>query len=523
VIVLIVGEGQLLVDDSFAEELNELSAKLEAAVELGDEAGFRSALAELPARARSVGRLVAPRAVRGFDVIVPPSAATIDEARRLLADKAPSHRNDSGIDKLARSWAWSEDQQPTRAVPLQAGLAHAGLAEHASARAGSTVPVLVVRTRRSDHQFQGGSTYRIGRDPKSDIPMTDPRVSWLHAVLRVDGGAWILEDNGSTNGTFLGPQRVDRVEITADCVVRLGNPDDGPILRCMPQAPAAAADYPGTVQAPRQDTPTRSASAGPAWSDPAMAAAAPPSPEADQHPGSERWWQPTPARESASPSDGTSSRPPQPAPSRERPRSGPASPGYASPVAAGFAPPAGVGSPVYDNLVRRAFAELVQPGRLLFNPPDHMQLSHTERVEVRLTRTLTLDAELLEHLRGHGEPQLEEIPTAPLMAVTLKGDGFRISAYSDEEQGVSQDGITTWEFDVRALERGQQRLVMCVSLRIPVPGQPSEHKSIPVREATIDVQVGVPALIGHFMAGNWQWFIGTAIAIVAVVAAVLVH
>ncbi len=177
----------------------------------------------------------------------------------------------------------------------------------------------------------------------------------------------------------------------------------------------------------------------------------------------------------------------------------------------------------YDDLVRSAFAELVQPGRLLFNPPDRMQLGQTERVEVRLTRTLKRDKELLEHLRGHGEPQLEEIPTAPLMAVTLKGDGFQITAYSDEEQSVSQDDLTTWEFDIRALRRGHQRLVLSVSLRIPVPGQPSEHKSIPVREAMIDVQVGPAALVGHFVVGNWQWFIGTAIAIAAVVAAVLFH
>jgi hypothetical protein len=142
---------------------------------------------------------------------------------------------------------------------------------------------------------------------------------------------------------------------------------------------------------------------------------------------------------------------------------------------------------------------------------------------VRLTRTLELDAGLLENLRGHGEPRLEDIPTAPLMAVTLQGDGFEITAYSDAEQRVTQDEITTWEFDIRALKRGQQRLVMCVSLRIPMPGQPSEHKSIPVREAVIDVQVRAPALVGHFVSGNWQWFIATAIAIAAVVTAVLYH
>lgn len=180
-------------------------------------------------------------------------------------------------------------------------------------------------------------------------------------------------------------------------------------------------------------------------------------------------------------------------------------------------------SVAYDELVRRAFAEMVQPGRLLFNPPGRMQLSQVERVEVRLARTLELDSELLQDLRGHGEPRLEKIPTAPLMAVTLKGDKFRIEALSDEEQSVSQDRITSWEFDIRALERGRQRLVMCVSLRIPVPGESAQHMSIPVREATIDVQVGMPALIGTFVAANWQWFVGTAIAIAAVIVTVLVH
>jgi pSer/pThr/pTyr-binding forkhead associated (FHA) protein len=52
-------------------------------------------------------------------------------------------------------------------------------------------------------------------------------VSWRHAVLRLEGSTWLLEDVGSTNGTFVGVQRVQRVEITADCVVRLGHPTTG--------------------------------------------------------------------------------------------------------------------------------------------------------------------------------------------------------------------------------------------------------------------------------------------------------
>jgi ABC-type multidrug transport system ATPase subunit len=109
-------------------------------------------------------------------------------------------------------------------------------------------PHLVVRTRRSDHRLHAGSSYRIGRDPSSDIVLTDGRVSWQHAMLRVDGADWVLEDSGSTNGTFLGQRRVERVEIGEDCVVRLGNPDDGPLLRCMPQLAAPPSVLPPVVR-----------------------------------------------------------------------------------------------------------------------------------------------------------------------------------------------------------------------------------------------------------------------------------
>ena len=161
---------------------------------------------------------------------------------------------------------WSDRHAPQAASP-QAGLAPAGLAEAAptpsgAAPSGAAAPDLVVRTRRSVHQFQPGSTYRIGRDPDSDIVMTDSRVSWRHGVLRTDGDAWVFEDLRSTNGTFVGMQRVDRAAIGNDCVVRLGNPDDGPILRCTPQASAAPAP-PAPAPAPPAPSPPRAVEPGP--------------------------------------------------------------------------------------------------------------------------------------------------------------------------------------------------------------------------------------------------------------------
>jgi ABC-type multidrug transport system ATPase subunit len=101
----------------------------------------------------------------------------------------------------------------------------------------SNTPALVVRTQGSDRSLEAGPSYSIGRNPESDIVINEARVSWRHAVLRLEGPTWLLEDVGSTNGTFLGAQRVRRVEITKDCVLRLGHPDDGQRLWCSVVAP----------------------------------------------------------------------------------------------------------------------------------------------------------------------------------------------------------------------------------------------------------------------------------------------
>ena len=102
-------------------------------------------------------------------------------------------------------------------------------------------PVLVVRTQNADRTLRAGRSYRVGRDPDSDIVLDEPRVSWQHAVLRLDGDQWLLEDVGSKNGTFVGPERVQRVEITDACEIRLGDPDYGPVLSCS-TAPAPDGD-----------------------------------------------------------------------------------------------------------------------------------------------------------------------------------------------------------------------------------------------------------------------------------------
>jgi hypothetical protein len=50
----------------------------------------------------------------------------------------------------------------------------------------------------------------IGRDVANDVVINDAEVSRRHARLTVQSGSYMLEDLGSTNGTFVNGQRVTR-------------------------------------------------------------------------------------------------------------------------------------------------------------------------------------------------------------------------------------------------------------------------------------------------------------------------
>ena len=82
--------------------------------------------------------------------------------------------------------------------------------------------------------------------------ISDARVSWRHAVLRLEHGGWVLADNGSTNGIYAGYRRVDRMEISGKCLIRLGHPADGPVVSCTVSGadPGTAAGGPRAEQPP---------------------------------------------------------------------------------------------------------------------------------------------------------------------------------------------------------------------------------------------------------------------------------
>lgn len=53
-----------------------------------------------------------------------------------------------------------------------------------------------------------GDQLSIGRDSTNDIVINDAEISRRHARLTFQGGKYVLEDLGSTNGTFVNGQRL---------------------------------------------------------------------------------------------------------------------------------------------------------------------------------------------------------------------------------------------------------------------------------------------------------------------------
>ncbi|MFI9308996.1 ABC transporter ATP-binding protein/permease [Streptomyces triculaminicus] len=106
---------------------------------------------------------------------------------------------------------------------------------------GHGVPELVLELNGQTWALDPSRSYTLGRDPQGDLVLEDARVSWRHATVRWGGHGWIIEDHGSTNGTFVQGQRVGQTEIGPGSAVHLGNATDGPRLNFSgaPGAPAA--------------------------------------------------------------------------------------------------------------------------------------------------------------------------------------------------------------------------------------------------------------------------------------------
>ncbi|MFI9240990.1 FHA domain-containing protein [Streptomyces sp. NPDC053086] len=132
------------------------------------------------------------------------------------------------------------------------------------------MPELVLESNGRTWTLDPSRPYTLGRDPQGDIVFDDARVSWRHATVSFNGRSWVVEDHGSTNGTFVQGRRVQHMEIGPGSALYLGNATDGPRLNLsgaaapvggpdQQSAPYAAqgAGAPGWVQQGAQQAPAQ--------------------------------------------------------------------------------------------------------------------------------------------------------------------------------------------------------------------------------------------------------------------------
>lgn len=94
-------------------------------------------------------------------------------------------------------------------------------AEHVGGIAGFAL--VVERGPRAGMTFiLGEGTTTVGRHPESDIFLDDITVSRHHCRFVIDGSSLVLEDSGSTNGTYVNGARVDRVVLRPGDEVLIG-------------------------------------------------------------------------------------------------------------------------------------------------------------------------------------------------------------------------------------------------------------------------------------------------------------
>jgi hypothetical protein len=89
---------------------------------------------------------------------------------------------------------------------------------------GAPSKVVIVDGPDKDRSLALGSApVTFGRGPECSMPLADEYVSTQHARLVPHEGQWYVEDLGSTNGTYIGNDRLTRPTLVgARSKVRLG-------------------------------------------------------------------------------------------------------------------------------------------------------------------------------------------------------------------------------------------------------------------------------------------------------------
>jgi hypothetical protein len=148
-------------------------------------------------------------------------------------------------------------------------------------------------------------------------------------------------------------------------------------------------------------------------------------------------------------------------------------------------------------------------GQIAFNAPNQMRLQQKERIQVRISKKYS--NEILASMSSQESVVSDSLPVGNIMMVKLMGEDFDIVAFDDEEQGVTNDGYTQWEFEVTPKSSGKHELFVKVGIVYYVPNLGPTKKSFPVYEKAIQVEVSTWQVVAAFATERWEFIISTIV------------
>lgn len=110
--------------------------------------------------------------------------------------------------------------QPRKAQPAPRPVRQEKASKPAKGRRGVPTALVVTQGALSGTSVRlGDQPVTLGRSQDSTIVLDDDYVSGRHARFYPHEGQWVVEDLGSTNGTY-----IDRAKVTAPTPVKIGMP-----------------------------------------------------------------------------------------------------------------------------------------------------------------------------------------------------------------------------------------------------------------------------------------------------------
>lgn len=155
------------------------------------------------------------------------------------------------------------------------------------------------------------------------------------------------------------------------------------------------------------------------------------------------------------------------------------------------------------------FVAGLRPEPVVFNVPKTMEIDETIRLRLLLQpgKSAADLAALFERQRRPEEVgELETSQTvraADEMVAKLQSETLEVTNLGTDAQAVRRNEPTEWEWSVKAVEGGPQRLTL--TLYAIRPGTVAPRRIGEPLEYPMTVNVPIARVATDFIAGNWEW------------------